>query len=122
MAILVAESTLNRTVTKGVVGIACSLTGELESRKWADLTARISDAGTGRVSVRVSINRLGMAAWAVGTSFKIFKFTLCNRDQVMDRIPMEESVKVKVPEDDEKVPVTDGKGDFGSVLIPQRQH
>ena len=122
MVTLVAETICKGAGTKGVIGIACGLTGGLGGRGWADLTARTSDAGMGRVSARISINKLGMHGWVVGTSFEIFKFTLCNRDQVMGRIPMEESVKVKVPEDGEKVLVTDGKVDFRNVFITQRQH
>ncbi len=41
---------------------------------------------------------------------KIFKFISCDRDQVMGRIPIEKLVKMKEPEDEEKVLVTVGKG------------
>jgi len=40
----------------------------------------------------------------------------------MSRMPIEKSVKMKEPEDEEKVLVTDGKGDFRYVFISQRQH
>jgi len=40
----------------------------------------------------------------------------------MGRMPIEELVKMKEPEDEEKVLVTDGKGDFRSVFIMQRHH
>ena len=53
---------------------------------------------------------------------KIFEFILCDRDQVMGRIPIEQSVKMKELEGDEKVFVTGGKGSFGNVFIPQRQY
>jgi len=52
---LVAESVFSRTGTKEV-GIALGLV-ELGDRGWVDLTARISDAGTGRVS----LIKLGMS-------------------------------------------------------------
>jgi len=47
--VMLAKSVLNRTGTKGV-GIALGL-AELGGMGWADLTARISDAGIGRVSI-----------------------------------------------------------------------
>ncbi len=40
----------------------------------------------------------------------------------MGRKPIEKSVKVKELEDEEKVLVTGGKGNFRNVFITQRQH
>ena len=63
---LVAETIDKGAVTKGVIGIACSITGGLGGRGWGDLTARTSYAGMGRGSVGVSINKLGMAGqWQI---------------------------------------------------------
>jgi len=40
----------------------------------------------------------------------------------MDRVPIEESMKVQKPEDDKKMLVMDGKGNGSNVFIMQRQH
>jgi len=54
---------------------------------------------------------------AVRASFEIFKIILHNRDQVIDRMSFEESVKVKTSEDDEEeVLITDGKGNGSNVF------